>query len=140
MFKLLNSASLAPPLPLGFAVKGGARRAEYLPQAQEVWWRRTDEGGLHIVVKAQFDSYAVLNAGAPQALWTEIRCARVHGGVGGLPLAGDGICCFDFLCVGFAQKVTGLPTCRPARPQTRDAQRREAGPAAGQNARGGASV
>jgi hypothetical protein len=43
-----------------------------------VWWRRTDEGGLHIVVKAQFDSYAVLKAGAPKALWTEIRWVGVR--------------------------------------------------------------
>jgi hypothetical protein len=29
------------------------------------------------VVKAQFDSFAVLKAGAPKALWTEIRRAGV---------------------------------------------------------------
>lgn len=39
-----------------------------------MWWKRGDDGGLHVVVKATFDSYAVLNAGAPAALWTEIRC------------------------------------------------------------------
>lgn len=54
-------------------VKGGARRAEYLPQAQRVWWRRTTGGGLHVTIKATFDSYAVQYAGAPKALWTEIR-------------------------------------------------------------------
>ncbi|EFN55987.1 hypothetical protein CHLNCDRAFT_145354 [Chlorella variabilis] len=61
-------------------VKGGARRAEYLPQAQEVWWRRSDEGGLHVTVKATFDDYAVTHAGAPRALWTEIRwVGAAHG-------------------------------------------------------------
>ena len=60
---------LSPPAP---AVKGGARRAEYLPQAQEVWWQRGAEGGLRVVVKATFDEYAVQHAGAPKAIWTEI--------------------------------------------------------------------
>ncbi len=37
-----------------------------------MWWRRTKGGGLHVAVKASFDGYAVQNAGAPEALWTEI--------------------------------------------------------------------
>lgn len=56
-------------------VKGGARRADYLPQVREVWWRRTNDGGLMIAVKATLDEHAVEHAGAPRALWTEIRWA-----------------------------------------------------------------
>ena len=55
------------------AAKGRARRAVYLPQASGVWWRRGDDGALSVVVKATFDSFAVLEAGAPAAIWTEIR-------------------------------------------------------------------
>ncbi|EFN51908.1 hypothetical protein CHLNCDRAFT_54763 [Chlorella variabilis] len=54
-------------------LKGGARHAAYLPQAEEVWWRRNDDGGLHITVKSAFERYAVQSAGAPKVLWTEIR-------------------------------------------------------------------
>jgi len=36
---------LSPPIPLPWpAAKGGARRADYLPMAQEVWWRKDDDG------------------------------------------------------------------------------------------------
>lgn len=64
------------------AVKGGARHAAYLPQAEEVWWRRNDDGGLHITVKSAFERYAVQSAGAPKVLWTEIRCAGGAGRAG----------------------------------------------------------
>ena len=77
-------------------MKGGARRAEYLPQAQEVWWRRSDEGGLHVTVKATFDDYAVTHAGAPRALWTEIRwVGAAHGQLPGavLPSGDTGLRC-----------------------------------------------
>ena len=63
---------LRPFFSLIPAVKGGARRAEYLPQAQEVWWQRDADGGLRVVVKATFDEFAVRHAGAPKAIWTEI--------------------------------------------------------------------
>jgi hypothetical protein len=53
--------------------KGGARRADYLPMAQEVWWKEDDAGTLFVTVKATFDDFAVANAGAPLALWTEIK-------------------------------------------------------------------
>jgi len=36
---------LFPPMPTPVpAAKGGARRADYLPMAQEVWWRKDDDG------------------------------------------------------------------------------------------------
>ncbi|KAL4451756.1 hypothetical protein ABPG75_007418 [Micractinium tetrahymenae] len=54
---------------------GGARRADFLPHAEEVWWRAEPDGGLTLVIKAGFDSEAVEKAGAPQALWTEIKAA-----------------------------------------------------------------
>lgn len=63
-------------VPRHSAGSGGARRTDFLPHADEVWWRAEPDGGLTLVVKAGFDLEAVEKAGAPQALWTEIRRAR----------------------------------------------------------------
>lgn len=61
------------PRPCPAAASGGAKRADYLPTAQEVWWKPDEQGGLKVVVKAAFAEEAVVKAGAPRALWTEIR-------------------------------------------------------------------
>ncbi len=55
------------------AASGGARRADFQPRAEEVWWRSGPDGGLTLIVKSGFDQEAVDKAGAPQALWTEIK-------------------------------------------------------------------
>lgn len=67
------SPTPTPPQPPNRAASGGARRADFLPHADEVWWRPEPDGGLTLVVKAGFDQEVVDKAGAPQALWTEIR-------------------------------------------------------------------
>lgn len=40
--KLTHARPLPTPPPI--AAKGGARRADYLPMAQEVWWKKDDDG------------------------------------------------------------------------------------------------
>ena len=62
-----------PPHPHTCAASGGARRADFLPHADEVWWRAEPDGGLTLIVKSGFDQEAVDKAGAPQALWTEVK-------------------------------------------------------------------
>ncbi|GAB4813534.1 hypothetical protein N2152v2_000580 [Parachlorella kessleri] len=54
-------------------VKGAAKRADYQPRLKAVWHRETAGGGFHLVTKAAFPRALVKEAGAPRAVWTEIR-------------------------------------------------------------------
>jgi hypothetical protein len=52
---------------------GGAARRDVRPRLRRVWRRAAPAGGLHVVVESAFPEDLVAQAGAPAAVWTEIR-------------------------------------------------------------------
>ncbi|KAL6772128.1 hypothetical protein ACKKBG_A29040 [Auxenochlorella protothecoides x Auxenochlorella symbiontica] len=52
---------------------GGAARADVDPVAQRVWAASSSEAGIHVVTRSTFPAHFVGRAGAPAAVWTEVR-------------------------------------------------------------------
>lgn len=60
---------------------GGAARADVDPVAQRVWAASSSEAGIHVVTRSTFPAHFVGRAGAPAAVWTEVRALPGSNGL-----------------------------------------------------------